>query len=968
MGTIENSLFSFIWTHSKRQQILLVAVTLLLFPLLYLTLELPKRIINDAIGAGRDEVTVLGLTISQNAFLVLLSFAFLLAVLVHGLLKMRVNTMKGVLAERMLKQFRYVLIGRILRFPQPYLQKTSEGELTSMITAEAEPLGGIMGDAYAQPILQAGQMLTVLWFLFAQSFWFGLAAVALIPLQAWLIPMLQRRINVLNKRRIVQVRELASDIGEIARGSVALRQHGGWQHRLDGTDSRLARLLDIRFEIYQKKFFMKFLNNFITQLTPFFFFLVGGLLVIQDQITVGALVAALSAFKDISSPWKELLAYYTQIQEMAQRYQIVVERFSPKGLFDDYLTDVSDDDASPSDNALRFDGITSRADGGQTVVDDLSATLDAGAWTVLVARQEDVRTTFAQLLTREIAPDTGAVSLGNRPLQNLPRRTLAAQIGYAAGRPAVFSGTLADNVLMALPQTVRETDDTQTWWSALLVETGALPLFLRRALDTRLSPDADAKVSEALASLRPAVRARLEAEGLVGIGRRFVPDRYHNGLTLPENLLYGVADPSVRLDDALLSEIESLLTALGLKDDVLQLAIQLTRVLIEAFDPDATDHPLFVELGLPQETFVKLRTLALAQQANPEQSLSAADISLFLTVPFRIPAEKFERAFSEEMKAAIVAGRDTARGRASPDLQTAIRPLDPETHHPALNVLETLIFGRMPATSDTRASQLRACVGDVLMSAASESVQRDLVRHLPVAAKGANLGTDLLEHIGVMQAAIKKPSLLILDRALPSAPEDMRLEAFSALRRLLPETTIVQLEAEEPDNTAFDKLLIVKGGKLVPEDGSTEGEGAEAAESDLARKIQAIQPAPLFENLGRKQIRMLAFSARWMELAPAEILFHKNDPPDGAYLVVSGTADLFDIDPAGQEIHITEATKGVLVGELGLIRKEPRRLSMRAKTELTLLYLGAEAFMSVVENDSGTAVRLMRTIAGYLGR
>ena len=32
-------------------------------------------------------------------------------------------------------------------------------------------------------------------------------------------------------------------------------------------------IYDIRFEIYQRKFFVKFLNNFIAQLTPFFFYL-----------------------------------------------------------------------------------------------------------------------------------------------------------------------------------------------------------------------------------------------------------------------------------------------------------------------------------------------------------------------------------------------------------------------------------------------------------------------------------------------------------------------------------------------------------------------------------------------------------------------------------------------------------------------------------------------------------------------
>ena len=39
----------------------------------------------------------------------------------------------------------------------------------------------------------------------------------------------------------------------------------------------------------------------------------------MGEITVGALVAALAAYKDLSNPWKELLAYYNQTQDMALR-------------------------------------------------------------------------------------------------------------------------------------------------------------------------------------------------------------------------------------------------------------------------------------------------------------------------------------------------------------------------------------------------------------------------------------------------------------------------------------------------------------------------------------------------------------------------------------------------------------------------------------------------------------------------
>ena len=287
--------------------------TVALFPFLYLTLELPKRIINDAIGAGSDTVSLFGTDVSQVTFLAILCGLFLVAVLAHGLLKMRINTMKGVLAERMLRRLRYQLVTRMFRFSKPYFQRTSQAELVSMITSEAEPLGGMMGDALSQPVMQLGQMLTILAFLFFQSFWFGLAAVSMIPIQAWLIPVLQKQVNILNKKRIKEVRKLAGEIGETAMGSTTLRTNGGYKFRSAQIGQQLGHLFFIRLVIYKKKFFMKFLNNFLSQLTPFFFFSIGGFLVIQGNVTIGALVAALAAYKDLSSPQGNRMSFTPEL-------------------------------------------------------------------------------------------------------------------------------------------------------------------------------------------------------------------------------------------------------------------------------------------------------------------------------------------------------------------------------------------------------------------------------------------------------------------------------------------------------------------------------------------------------------------------------------------------------------------------------------------------------------------------------
>jgi ABC-type bacteriocin/lantibiotic exporter with double-glycine peptidase domain len=70
------------------------------------------------------------------------------------------------------------------------------------------------------------------------------------------------------------------------------------------------------------------LNNFLTALTPFLFYSLGGYFVIEGRISLGALVAVLAAHKDFSAPLKELFRYYQTLEDTRIRYQEITMFFS----------------------------------------------------------------------------------------------------------------------------------------------------------------------------------------------------------------------------------------------------------------------------------------------------------------------------------------------------------------------------------------------------------------------------------------------------------------------------------------------------------------------------------------------------------------------------------------------------------------------------------------------------------------
>ena len=298
-------IFRYLRRQTWRSQLWLLLGAVLSLPMLYATLELPKLIINNAIDSGHFPVRYAGVSLSQVEFLFGLCFLFLLAVLANGSLKYIVNLYTGRVAEALVRRLR-------LTVHREWRRRGRAGEaaqLIPIVAQEVEPVGGFAGEAFVRPVLQGGTFLTILTFMLVQDPILGAAAITLLPLQLALIPRLQRRINALGRQRVQEVRRLGGLIGNEANTG------------LDPIHDSFRRVQAIRFEIYRRKFFMKGLSNFISHMTPFFFYTIGGYLVIDGRLSFGALVAVLVAYKDFSAPLRELFRYYQTMEDARIRYE-----------------------------------------------------------------------------------------------------------------------------------------------------------------------------------------------------------------------------------------------------------------------------------------------------------------------------------------------------------------------------------------------------------------------------------------------------------------------------------------------------------------------------------------------------------------------------------------------------------------------------------------------------------------------
>ncbi len=873
---MDKSIFRFIYRHTKRQQLYILLVTACALPFYYVSLDIPKLIVNNALAPDDPTVegdgfprplTILGFELfdmEQLWLLLTLCLVFLALVFVNGAFKMYINIYKGRLGERMLRRLRYMLYARILRFPLPHFRKVSQGEMIPMITAEVEPLGGFIGDAFALPALQGGLLLTAIFFIFAQDPLMGAAAIALYPIQGYIIPRLQRRVNALGKARVRAVRRLSDRIGESVSGIREVHAHDTSRYELSDFSQRLSEIFAIRYQIYNKKFFIKFLNNFLAQLTPFFFFTIGGVLVIEGDMSLGSLVAILAAYKDLAPPWKELLTFY-QIKEDARiKYEQVIVQFQPPGMLDEEKQS-AEPGPEKLDGALTATNLTLQDDDQVSIVSGVSAAFPLTESVAVVGSAGSGKEELVLMLARLLEPTGGGIRAGAADFAGLPESVTGRRIGFVGQNAYIFNASLRDNLFyglkhrplgpLALPE--EETAGREIWaaesrragntaddifadWvdygaagaagpediagpalEAVRIADMAEDLYrfgLRGALDPAERPDSARQMLDARAGLAE----RLREPAYDGLVEAFDPERYNTNATLAENLIFGTATGDA-LDMERLAENAYLLRVLDETDltgDLLSRGYQLATVMIELFADLSPDHELFQRFSfIAADDLPDYQALAMRVDKERLDELGGEDRTRLLSLPFKlIPARHRLGLLDEAVQAKVLEARKRFAAGLPEDLAASIAFFDADAYNAAATVQDNILFGKLAYGRAQAEEKVGALLSEVIDARGLRPAVMEIGLGYQAGIAGSRLSAAQRQKLAIARTAMKAPDVIVLSdatAALESGAQnrilDNILEAFAG-RCVIWSLHRASLAGR------FDRVLVMKNGRVV-EDG-----------------------------------------------------------------------------------------------------------------------------------------------------
>lgn len=864
---METSLHRYVWTHSRRETTFLIALTLLSLPIYYVTLDIPKNIFNQGI-LGKNVAfpkDVFGIPLDQVGYLFWLCFLFFFSVLINGGIKQYINTYKGRLGERMLRRLRYELVSRIMRFPLPHFRKVSSGELIPMITAEVEPLGGYMGDAFAQPLIQAGTLLTIATFLFIQNPIMGVAAIVFFPIQGYIIPKMQRKVNQLGKERVRAMRKVSERIGEAVAGAQEIHAHGTSNYERADFSDRLGKVFGIRFQIYIRKGQVKFLNNFLNQMAPLMFYSLGGYLVIQGELTAGALAAALTAHKDMSAPWKELLDYYQQTADSKIKYEQVTEQFKPENMFDEALQGPITESPKPLQGDIVASNLVVLEDGAVRLLDGVSLSIKHGEKIAVVGKVGGGKEALARALARLYLPSGGKLTYGGVDALTLAEPVLGARLGYVAQDSYLFSASVRDNILYGLRQRVvgprqREADleaerqkllaearragnldlDAEADWvdlaiagvpeaaklsgrlvevlTAVDLEEDVFQLGLRGTIDPKVHPTMGDRILEA----RKALLARLGDSSTEASMRNLIepfhPERYNANATLAENLLFGTPiQPAFEVDRLAMNwAVLKVLDQVGLTDMLVKAGREVAAEMVEIFADLPPDHEFFTQFSFISSDDLPEFQAILARAAREGTPMLPEDRAKLMTLPFKIIQTRHRLdVLTDELKAKVLEARRALRESDDPVVKVGVEFFDPDKYNAAATIQDNILFGKL-AYGQAKAS---ARVGKLIEAIVNETHLRPTIVEVglefQVGVAGARLPPAQRTKVAIARCLIKRPDLLVVNEATAILDAQGQARTLDGILKEGEGRTVVWVLHNPAVADRFDRVLVMGEGRVI---------------------------------------------------------------------------------------------------------------------------------------------------------
>ncbi|SES36202.1 ABC transporter ATP-binding protein [Salisediminibacterium halotolerans] len=425
-----------------KEIILTVIIGVLKFGIPLITPLIMRYVIDDVIGSD---------TMTTNEQMTHLLWLMGIVLLIFVVLRPPIEYYRQYFAQwtgnKILYDIREQLFTHLQKLSLRFYSNQKAGEVISRVIHDVEQTKNFIITGMMNIWLDLFTIVAAIIIMLTMDVWLTLVAVSLLPFYALAIKYFYSRLRYLTRERSQALAEVQGHLHERLQGMNVIRSFALEDHEQEAFDRQNNHFLTkaIDHTKWNAKTFA--VVNTITDLAPILVIGVAGMIVIQDAITVGTMVAFVQYMDRLYNPLRRLVNSSTVLTQSIASMDRVFE-------LADESYDIKDrPDAVPyayPRGEVTFENVYFSYDDDE-VIADMNFRAEAGETVALVGMSGGGKSTIMSLIPRFYDVTSGRILLDGKDVRDYQVRTVRDRIGMVLQDNIIFSDSVMFNIRMGRP-------------------------------------------------------------------------------------------------------------------------------------------------------------------------------------------------------------------------------------------------------------------------------------------------------------------------------------------------------------------------------------------------------------------------------------------------------------------------------------------------------------------------------------
>ncbi|MBW8243559.1 peptidase domain-containing ABC transporter [Muricauda oceani] len=259
----------------------------------------------------------------------------------------------------------------------------------------------------------------------------------------WVLFFLKKR-RELDYKRFSEISQEQSKVIELINGMQEIKLHNAERRMRWNWEFVQARLFKVEMKSLTLEQTQSVGSSFINELKNILITVLSAKLVIQNDITLGMMVAISFIVGQLNAPVMQLITFLREIQDA----KISLERLAEIHNMDNEETiDANTLVNVPVDQGFNLSNVTFKYPGGlSNVIKNLDLMIPANQVTAIVGISGSGKTTLMKMLLRFYEPNEGSIYIGKNKLSDFAQSSWRSSCGVVMQEGYIFNDTIARNI------------------------------------------------------------------------------------------------------------------------------------------------------------------------------------------------------------------------------------------------------------------------------------------------------------------------------------------------------------------------------------------------------------------------------------------------------------------------------------------------------------------------------------------